>query len=381
MKTHHEFGSLDAPYMTDDSHPTGNRREFLTGKALRKQVEAGGGALADALLQDESARPVAGDTLRLETRAMACSFAILMNPDRGGQIPIASDALELVHELESQMTVYRDDSELAAINREAGQGPVSVEPGLYSLLRTAAALSESTGGAFEPTAGPLIQLWKVCRDESRIPTESELATAREQMGCDAIDFDDAAGTVEFTRPGLSLDLGGIGKGYALDRCANALVSDGMEHFLLHGGQSSMIARGQHADCDGWPVGIRDPFFPKETLLTVLLKDRALSTSGSGVQFFRHAGRRYGHILDPRTGMPAEGMLSVTVLAPTAAEADALSTAFFVKGLENASSWCDNHKQIGAVLIPLPESGRTLAPVVRNIEDGVLFFAEDSTSGE
>lgn len=361
----------------DDSHPTGNRREFLTGRALRKQVEAGGEVLADAVLADEPQRPVVGDTLRLETRAMACDFAVLMNPDRGEQIPIASEALELVHELESQMTVYRDDSQLAAINREASHGPVPVEPGLYSLLRTATALGHSTVGAFEPTAGPLIQLWKRCRDESRIPTDSELETAREQMGCEAIEFDDAAGTVAFTRPGLSLDLGGIGKGYALDRCAAALTADGLEHFLLHGGQSSMIARGQHSGCDGWPVGIRDPFFPKETLLTVLMKDRALSTSGSGVQFFRHDGRRFGHILDPRTGMPAEGMLSVTVLAPTAAEADALSTAFFVMGLENASAWCDNHKQIGAVLIPLPESGRTLAPVVRNIEDGVLFFDEDS----
>lgn len=364
--------------MPDRESPTGNRREFLTGKALRKQVEAGGELLADEIAQSERRAPVAGDTVRLETRAMACDFAVIMNPDHGDQVPIASDALELIHELESRMTIYRDDSELSAINREAGRGPVLAGTELFAILAEAVAIAESTDGAFDPTAGPLIQLWKRCREESRIPDAAELQSARSMMGVEHVRLDADAMTVEFTRPGVSFDLGGIGKGYALDRCAASLLENGLPNFLLHGGQSSMIARGTHIGCDGWPVGIRDPYFPKQNLATVLLQDRALSTSGSGVQFFRHAGRRYGHLLDPRDGMPAEGMLSVTVLAPTAAMADALSTAFFVMGLENARAWCDNHEQIGAVLIPLPKSGRKLEPVVCNIDAGVLWFADDTS---
>ena len=107
----------------------------------------------------------------------------------------------------------------------------------------------------------------------------------------------------------------------------------------------------------------------------------MSTSGSNIQYFRSQGRRYGHILDPRTGWPAEGLLSVTVIAPTAAEADALSTAFYVMGLEIALAWCDNHPLIGAILIPHPTQGRRLAPVVHNIPADMLFFEERAMNEE
>ncbi|MCH7988965.1 MAG: FAD:protein FMN transferase, partial [Planctomycetes bacterium] len=161
-----------------------------------------------------------------------------------------------------------------------------------------------------------------------------------------------------------------------DRGGELLVEDGLQDWLFHGGHSSILARGDHNGCGGWPVGIRNPLFPKQRLATILLKDCALSSSGSGVQHFRHAGKRYGHILDPRTGRPVEGMLSVTVLAPTAAEADALSTAFFVIGVEKTLKHCDNRDDISVLLIPPPRRGRTLEPVVCGMPDGVLFFTPD-----
>lgn len=360
--------------MSSEESPTGNRRDFLTGKALRRQVEHGGELLADELTAGEQRPqpPRAADTVRLQTRAMACDFAVIMNPDYGDQIPTASAALEEIHALERQMTVYREDSELAEINRTAGEAPVVVERGLFGLLQQAQRLSRETGGAFDPTAGPLICLWRRCRDERRLPTAEELAAARERMGAEHLEFDAAASTVRFLRAGLSLDLGGIGKGFALDVAAERLRDDGLRNFLFHGGHSSLLARGEHTGCDGWPVGIRDPFFPRQTYATLVLRDRGLSTSGSGVQFFRHEGKRYGHILDPRSGMPAEGMLSVTVVAPSAAEADALSTAFFVMGLEKARAYCNNRKEIAAVLFPLPERGRTPAPVLCNIGPETFF---------
>ena len=333
--------------------------------------------MADALTESEVlVKPVAGDTVRLQTRAMACDFVVILNPDFGDQIPVASESLETVHGLEQQMTAYRDDSEMSRINRLAFASPVSIEPMLFELLQRSKCISEETGGAFDPTSGPLIALWRDCRAEGRIPSPAEIAAAQSRMGIDKVALEKTDHTVRFLCDGLELNLGGIGKGFALDRIADELSDRGFTDFLLHGGHSSMIAGGNHTTCDGWPVGIRNPLFPGEDWATLLLQDRALSSSGSGVQSFRIGGKRYGHILDPRTGMPAEGMLSVTVLAPTAAEADALSTAFFVMGLENARRYCDNRKQIGAVLIPPSKKGRSLQPTLCNIPQGTLFI-EDS----
>jgi len=171
-------------------------------------------------------------------------------------------------------------------------------------------------------------------------------------------------------------LNSIGKGYALDRAGDVLTEGGVENWLFHGGHSSLLARGTHGDLEGWPVGIRNPLFPEQRLGTVLLRDRGMSSSGSGVQYFRHGGKRYGHILDPRTGWPTEGMLSVTVLAPTAALADALSTAFFVIGLEKAAEYCHNHEGVSALLIPPPAQGRRLEPVRCNLDEVLFLSLED-----
>jgi FAD:protein FMN transferase len=387
--------------MPHDRPSAASRRDFLTGNALRKPVEP----TVDVASEEQPlSPPVAGDTVRLQTRAMACEFAVILNPDFGDQIPAASESLDLVHGLEQQMTVYRNDSEMSRVNRRASRSPVEVEPALFDLLRQSIRIAEETGGAFDPTTGPLIALWRACRAEHRIPTPDEIADAKRRMGIDQVVLDDFHRTVRYLCDGFELNLGGIGKGFALDRIADDLEARGFTDFLLHGGHSSMIARGDHHTCvgrianpsgdepdfrpelgrignpsyggsgRGWPVGIRDPLFPGEDFATLLLKDRALSSSGSGVQSFRHEGKRYGHILDPRTGLPSEGMLSVTVLAPTAAEADALSTAFFVMGLEKARAYCDNRREIGAVLVPPPQ-GRSLRPVLCNIGEGTLFFEQ------
>ena len=148
---------------------------------------------------------------------------------------------------------------------------------------------------------------------------------------------------------MSVHFNSIGKGYALDRMAELLDAGRVGDYLLHGGKSSVLARGDQpgrpAD-SGWTIGLRHPLRPAERLAEFCLRDQALSTSGSGTQFFIRRGRRYGHILDPRTGQPAEGIFSATVIAPTAAEADALSTAFYVMGPEETAAYLRDAARIG-----------------------------------
>ena len=354
-----------------------SRREFLSGRAFRKAAEAAGGALADELQQaDQIPRPpVARDTVRLATDAMACEFAVILNRAGDASLAAASSALDLIHVLEDRLSVYRPHSDLSRLNDQAAAGPVAVEAGVFELLEQSALLARQTEGAFDPTSGPLIALWRECRAAGRVPDQSEIDACLAQTGIDHVTFDSSSQTVQFTHPGVAVNAGGIGKGYALDRAGEQLQAEGIADWLFHGGHSSLLASGAHTGADGWPVGIRNPLFPDRPLATVLLTDEALSSSGLGTQHFRLGGKRFGHILDPRTGWPVDGMLSVTVLAPTAALADALSTAFFVLGLEKARQWCDNRTDVSALLIPPPARGQTLHPVVCGIPRHRLFFAE------
>jgi thiamine biosynthesis lipoprotein len=343
------------------------RRDFLSGKAIH---EAG----ADPGAAEEPFVALA-DTVRLGTAAMASDFEVVMNAGAGARLDAASRALEVVNRLEDQLSIYRAHSELSQLNAHAAVGPVPVERSLFEVLRRAVDLSVDTAGAFDPTAGSLVALWRTCRKEKRLPKESEIAAARAAIGCRHVLFDAEQTSIRYTQAGTTLNVNAMGKGYALDRAADELRSEVVD-WLMHGGYSSILAQGAHTGCDGWPVSIRHPLYPDRTLATLLLKNRGMSTSGSAVQFFRVEGRRYGHIIDPRTGWPVDTMLSTTVLAPDAALAEALSTAFFVLGVEKAREYCHNHEEVSALLVPAPASGSRLEPVVCGIPDSDLIFIPD-----
>jgi thiamine biosynthesis lipoprotein len=232
---------------------------------------------------------------------------------------------------------------------------------LFQLTDEAVQLHAATQGAYDITSGPLSRAWGFMGRAGSIPEAETLAAARQRVGSQYLQLDGASHSVYFHRPGLEINFGSIGKGYALDRCAEQFAAAGIRDFLLHGGNSSVLARGAHGSLSneqGWSVGVRDPLHPERRLGEIKLKDRALATSGSGTQFFIHDGRRYGHILDPRSGWPAEGVLSVTVLAPTAAQADALSTAFYVLGPRQSREYCDLHPEVAAVMF-CPAAGGQL----------------------
>ena len=264
------------------------------------------------------------------------------------------------------MSFFKPDSDISEINRHAADAAVEVEPRLFALLQAAMQLGRDSGGAYDLTATPLWEAWGFARRSGAIPSPEQLAEARTLVGGQWVELDEARKTIRFLRRGVRLNLGSIGKGYAVDRAVEHLLAAGVSDFLVHGGYSSVAARGSavrqpfQADrpCQAgkpdvlrqpWTIGVKDPLRDQRRLGQVELNDRALGTSGAQFQSFRHRGRRYGHILDPRTGWPAEGVLSVTVLAPTAAEADALSTAFYVMGPEAAMDYCRNQPSIAALV--------------------------------
>lgn len=287
-------------------------------------------------------------------KAMACEFHVYLNIADRGQADHAVAALDLVDRLEEQLSVYREESELSRINRLAFERTMPVERRLYDLLQQAAQLHAETAGAFDITAGPISKLWGFYRRAGRVPADDEIAAVLERVGNQYVQRSDETRSIRFSRAGMEFNLGGIGKGYALDRCVELLGERGVGNFLIHGGQSSIIGRGSRAGLPegetGWSVALRHPLRDEIRLGEVWLRDAALGSSGSAHQFFYHQGQRFSHILDPRTARPAEGLLSTTVVAPTGALADALATAFFVMGVEATRAYCEAHPEIGAILI-------------------------------
>lgn len=317
---------------------------------------------------------------------MGCQWAVILNPGAAADLMQASSALDIVYELERKMSTFRDDSDLSRINRTAAEAPQVLDDDLYDVLQLAFSIGQATGGAFDPTSRPLSKLWRRCRDDGRIPTVDEISQTLRFTGLQQVELGAISRRIRFLSPGdvpavetgrVELDLGGIGKGYAIDRSAGILREQQVRDFLIHGGYSSLYAAGMHCDQPGWPVGLKNPLLEQGDYVTVFLQDQGLSTSGTNVQFFRHEGRRYGHILDPRSGWPAEGLLSVTVLAPTAAEADALSTAFYVMGADAALAWCRDHPSIGAILVPSTSSSTVLRPIVVGIPREQVVFQREA----
>jgi thiamine biosynthesis lipoprotein len=347
--------------VNDMAHSKSTRRDFLSGKSA---ADAIGNALAGPPLPLPPPQSVVGvqpgsHLLSVSREAMACLFEIVFDATHREATDAAVAALELVADLESQLTVYRDTSEIADINRRAFDQPVEVESGLFGLLQRAVKLSEATNGAFDITAGRLSKIWGFFRRQGQMPSDSDVAEALATVGSQHLKLDEASKTIRFRKTGLELNLGAIGKGYALDRAADSLATTGLNDFLIHGGNSSVLARGNHNISEfriqnsefppGWSIALRHPLKPDIRLAEFFLHNQALGTSGSGTQFFHHQGKRYGHIIDPRSGWPADQVLSATVIAPTAEQADALSTAFYVAGLELAFEFCQYHSEISALL--------------------------------
>ncbi len=317
-----------------------------------------------------------GDSMLLSVAKplMACEFEVLLNQNQYSQgAEQALAALSVVERLEQLWSVYKPRSELSTLNRFGSQRAVAISQETLDMLRLAQELHQLTAGAFDITAGSLSEAWGFSRRAGAMPSPLEIQAALQCVGTQHLQLDLENLTASLSREGVLVNPGGIGKGFALDRSASVMHQAGIHDFMMHGGLSSVVAQGDRrhsATGGGWLVALKHPWRLTECLGTIRLRNQALGTSGSGKQFFHFGGRRYSHIIDPRSGMPAQGMLSASVICPSGAIADALATALFVMGVEAARQFCEQQPQIAAILVHLDSKSGKQQIELCNIHEDV-----------
>ena len=275
--------------------------------------------------------------ISLAREAMATRFELVMHGENPVALRAAGEAaLDEIQRLDRQLNVYNPASDVADLNARAAAEPVRVAPGLFQLLAKAQQLHHETEGAFDITIGPLLRAWGLMGEKGRIPGKAELAEARAKTGMGLVELNSANRTVRFARAGVMLDLGAIGKGYAVEQAAELLREAGVTSALLHGGTSTIQAIGHPPDAAAWKVAVEYPAERPDAspalLSVVSLRDEALSVSAVWGKCFRAKGKTYGHILDPRTGRPASRAVLAAVALPSATETDALSTGLLTLGI-------------------------------------------------
>ena len=281
--------------------------------------------------------------LRLEKSADAMGSTytvVLYGTGRVAMEAAADAALDEARRLDDLLSNYKPSSEWSGVNRHAAEGPVRISEELFQLLAACQDYSRESEGAFDISVGPLMKVWGFYKGTGHLPHRAEVMAAREKTGYRHVHLDAAARTVRFDRPGVELDPGGIGKGYAVDRMVAILRRMSVDTALVAASGSSIYGLGAPPDSPrGWPVDIKDPWDQRRKVAEVFLKDMSMSTSGSYEKFFRAEGRVYAHIMDPRTGYPAQGSVAVSVVAPRTIDSEAWAKPYFVNGRQ----WAAQHK--------------------------------------
>jgi thiamine biosynthesis lipoprotein len=245
------------------------------------------------------------------------------------------------------LTSFHKPSPATQLNQKSGSGPVKTDPDLVALVDRSLHVARETNGAFDPTVGALTLLWRFSGGDARVPGESEISQALTKVGWNRVTADLREATIDLPERGMALDLGAIAKGYALERGADVIRRSGAPGGLINAG-GDVIAVGEKEPGKPWRVGVRDPRNPRELVAVVEARDRAIMTSGDYERFFIDKGKRYHHILDPRTGYPVEGLQSVTLVAPDAMTV--LSCAVFALGAENGLNYAASKPNVEALLV-------------------------------
>jgi FAD:protein FMN transferase len=361
----HEPAGL-RPGRTDPHEPAGLRpgRVSATARGPRRHrgwivlaALTAAVALALVLRHRHNAIPTGDvpDYRVFSAEAMATKVAAEL-PDGPNAEAQAKAVFAAFRRVDADMNEWKETSPLGAVNRAAGGAAVQVPKDLRRLLHRGIEIGDLTGGAFDVTWASLWGLWDFKSPAPKLPDSAEVARRVALIDYRQIEIDDATGTVRLPRAGMKIGLGGIAKGFALARAAAALDRRGVKSYLLTAG-GQVYARGTKGDRP-WRVGIRDPRgAPTDLLASLDLTDASASTSGDYESYFILDGVRYHHILDPRTGMPARGLESATVVSPDPTLADALSTALMVLGPERGLALAERLPDVEAVLVD--ESGKEL----------------------
>lgn len=325
-----------------------------TNTALPAEIAAGPESAETPPVSTEEQGKCLHQTMRYQ--AMGTDFEFTLYTEPGAEstaeiVRIADMAMEAVRELEEQISQWKPRSQTTYINRHAAEEPVKVSSEVFNLLRTCKELYRDTNGAFDSTVGPLIELWGFYKGEGHFPSGEELRSAVTRVGLDKVSLNEDERTVSFSQENMHLDFGGIGKGLALDVAAEVIRNYGVSSGMLHAGTSTVLTIGTPPGEAKWTVRIRNPYNTSEYIDEVFLEDESLSTSASYEKWFELDGKKYCHIFDPRSGMPVEGMVSATAIAPSGTVSDALSTAFFVMGVEQTRTYCSRHPDVRAILVP------------------------------
>jgi thiamine biosynthesis lipoprotein len=306
-----------------------------------------GAALAAASVSCAPPEPYTAETFVMGTAA----WVTIAGAGRAEAEKAAQEVFRELHRIESVMSTWKGSSELSRLNAGSRGEPFAVSPELFALADSALRYSRATFGAFDATVRPLVVLWGFQGGEQALPSPGAIDSALALVGCGRVALDTAALTVALPA-GMQLDFAGIAKGYAVDRGAAILARRGIRSALVNLG-GNIYAVGAPPGARGWRVGVRDPRGGLGTVGAILLADAAVATSGNYENFVEIGGRRYGHIIDPRTGATVDDVLSVTVVAPTALAADALSTGFFVLGHDGAARAASAFGNVAA-LFALPK---------------------------
>lgn len=295
-----------------------------------------------ALLAAALLVPAAGP-LKVErsTEAMGATFSVVLyGSDQASMNEAIDAALEEAHRLDELLSNYRPESEWSRINRDVSVRPVTVSPELFRLLSDCIEYSRGSEGTFDLTVGPLMRAWGFLGGDRHVPSRDQIQEALERVGYRHIQLNARKRTVRFDRPGIEIDPGGVGKGYAVDRMVEILRERGFRNALVAASGSSIFGLGAPPEEPrGWPISIADPWDHQKNAAQVFLKDASLSTSGSYEKSFRSGGHRYSHIMDPRSGVPAETAVQVTVIAPRTIDSEVWAKPYFIQGL----GWTAAHK--------------------------------------
>ncbi len=284
-------------------------------------------------------------------------------------------AFKEIERIENLMSKYREGSEISILNREGAKRPVKVSEDTLRVIRESIRIGELTDGAFDITISPLMELWGFSEKEGHLPEEEALREALTLVNYGSISLNEEEGTIRFEKEGMEIDLGGAAKGYGVDRAVEVLRENGISQAIVNAG-GDLYLLGKPSG-DFWKVGLKHPRKQGEMLGIVKVQDEAVATSGDYENYFILQGKRVCHIIDPASGRPAQGTLSVTVIARESMRADALATALFVLGSEKGLKLASRLEGIEAIIVRDDERGEMAISMTEGLKDRVIILGGKS----